>query len=211
MSLRIVSVLLFCISLCAMPEGLRAENTTRNEVGLVIGATITPDVTLAAGGSLQYNPSLALGVEYDRRLFSYHHATLLTGVDFLASPLDVKLSSPPANVTPNYAYIFLAPHVRVNFNAEGTLQPWLLFGGGYTAFTAARPSTATSYSGGTNTGTLEFGGGVDTKPLVHLVGIPIGARLEVRDFYSGQPNYNQLVPSGLQNNVVFTGGLLIRF
>lgn len=72
-------------------------------------------------------------------------------------------------------------------------------------------------SGNGSTGALEFGGGVDTKPLVRLKGIPvvrkfnIGARLEVRDFYSGQPNYGVSTKSNFQNNVVFTGGLLLRF
>lgn len=45
---------------------------------------------------------------------------------------------------------------------------------------------------------------------IHLK-VPIGFRLEVRDFYSGLPNYNQNLSTGRQRNVVFTGGLLIRF
>ena len=40
---------------------------------------------------------------------------------------------------------------------------------------------------------------------------PIGFRAEVRDFYSGSSNYNQPVRGSLQNNAVFTGGLLIKF
>jgi hypothetical protein len=209
--LKIVPRILLCIFICTTPEVLPAQRTAKNELGLAIGATVTPSVALAEGGNLHFDSSLALGVEYDRRLLVYRGATFLAGVDFLASPFDVKLNFPPINVSPNYAYLFLAPHVRVKFNAAGKLQPWLLLGGGYAAFTAARPSPATSFSGGTSTGTLEFGGGVDSKPLVHLLGIPIGARLEARDFYSGGPSYNQAVSGSLQNNVVYTGGLLICF
>jgi hypothetical protein len=33
----------------------------------------------------------------------------------------------------------------------------------------------------------------------------------VRDFYSGQPNYGVHSDSSFQNNVAFTGGLLLRF
>ncbi len=36
-----------------------------------------------------------------------------------------------------------------------------------------------------------FGGGVDTRTVIHVLKIPIGFRVEVRDFYSGLPNYNQ--------------------
>jgi hypothetical protein len=56
-----------------------------------------------------------------------------------------------------------------------------------------------------------FGGGIDTRTVVHVLKIPIGFRIEVRDFYSGLPTYNQKVTGNLQNNLAFTGGLLIRF
>lgn len=39
----------------------------------------------------------------------------------------------------------------------------------------------------------------------------IGFLLEVRDFYLALSNYNQKVNGNLQNNLAFTGGLLIRF
>ena len=133
------------------------------------------------------------------------------GVDFLASPLDVKLSNSPADVIDQYAYIFLTPHVRVKFRPEGAFSPWLSFGGGYARFLEKKPATAPGFVPGTNTGTFVFGGGVDTRTVVHVFRIPIGFRAEVRDFYSGSPNYNQNVQGSLQNNVVFTGGLLIKF
>jgi len=195
---------------------LQSQAQQKDEVGLVIGATIPTGVNLASGvsvpppQSLTFNSSLALGVEYDRRFISGRTA-IYGGVDFLASPLDVKLNQPPSTVSPEYAYIFLAPHVRVKFNARGALEPWLSFGGGYTRFHEAAPTTAPNFKGGTNTGTLEFGGGVDTAPLVHLLRIPIGARFEVRDFYSGTPDFNQQLDTGKLNSLAYTGGLLLRF
>jgi hypothetical protein len=93
-----------------------------------------------------------------------------------------------------------------------------LFGGGYADFSPAQPQAGNvKVSGAGSSGTLEFGGGIDTKPLVQLKGVPvigklpIGARFEVRDFYSGQPNYGVPSDSSFQNNVAFTGGLLLRF
>jgi hypothetical protein len=56
-----------------------------------------------------------------------------------------------------------------------------------------------------------FGGGVDTRTLVHLFKMPIGFRIEVLDFYSGLPNYNVKIAGSMQNNLSFTGGPLIRF
>jgi hypothetical protein len=198
-------------------EAKASSPTTRNEIGLVIGATETPSIGIADGGTIHLNSSLALGVEYDHQLLGRRTA-LYGGIDFVASPFDVKASFPAPNVSPQYAYLFLSPHVRLKFNQGGALQPWLLFGGGYADFSPAQPRTGgVNVAGAGSTGTLEFGGGLDTKPLVHLRGIPligdlpIGTRLEVRDFYSGQPNYGVPTIGSRQNSLVFTGGLLLRF
>ncbi len=188
-----------------------AHSQTKNEIGLVIGATTTPSQTLSQGGDLSFNASLALGAEYDRRLTTAKRVAIYGGADLLASPFDVKLSQPPQGVIPQYAYVFLTPHVRVKFNPAGRIAPWLSFGGGYARFLEKAPISSISFRPGTNTGTLEFGAGIDTHNVVHVLRIPIGFRLEVRDFYSGLPNYNHNINASLQNNVAFTGGLLIRF
>jgi hypothetical protein len=196
----------------------------KNEVGLNIGATVTLGQSLTPGvsligpsgnvltsRSLNFDSSLALGAEYDHRIVSGNRAALYAGIDFLASPNDVQLSQLTQNAPKSYAYIFLTPHVRAKFNPRGRLSPWLEFGGGYARFLSAVPPAATTFERGRNTGTFEFGGGVDTRTAFRVVKIPIGFRLEVRDFYSGLPNYNVKVTGKLQNNVAFTAGLLIRF
>lgn len=185
----------------------------KNEIGLVIGATVTPGRNFSSGStpSASFDSSLALGAEYDHRVLSAHRAALYSGVDFLASPLDVKLSNPATDVIGQYAYVFLTPHLRVKFNPEGGLSPWLSLGGGYARFLEKKPTDVPSFVPGTNTATFVFGGGVDTRTVLQVLRIPIGFRAEVRDFYSGSPNYNQPVQGSLQNNVVFTGGVLIKF
>jgi hypothetical protein len=192
------------------------EVSFKNEIGLVIGATETPGVSTSSGNSINLNSSLALGAEFDRRLLG-KRITLYAGVDFLASPADVRVSYPPSLVSPEYAYLFLSPHVRVKFNSTSTFQPWLSLGGGYADFSPASPRSGNvNVKGQGNTGTLEFGGGVDTRPLIQFKGVPllknlpIGGRLEVRDFYSGQPHYGIDTLGDFQNNLVFSGGLLIR-
>lgn len=211
--------LLTIIGIILLFSGLlpSAHSQTKNEVGLVIGATTTPSQTLSQQScvgptcDLTFNASLALGAEYDRRLATPKPVAIFGGVDFLASPLDVKLSQPPQGVSPQYAYVFLTPHVRVKFSPAGPISPWLSFGGGYARFLEKAPSSSTSFRPGTNTGTFEFGAGIDTRSVVRVLKIPIGFRLEVRDFYSGLPNYNRQIDASRQNNVAFTGGLLIRF
>jgi hypothetical protein len=208
------------LSMCAAQAFAQtsiSDTRARNEIGLVIGATQTPSIGLPDNGTIHLNSSLALGAEYDRQLLGKRTA-LYGGVDFVASPLDVKASSPPPNISPQYAYLFLTPHIRLKFNRSGTLEPWLLFGGGYADFAPAAPRAGgVNVAGHGSSGTLEFGGGLDTKPLLRLSNIPviqhlpIGARFEVRDFYSGQPDYGVPTDGNRQNNVVFTGGFLLRF
>jgi hypothetical protein len=130
----------------------------------------------------------------------------------------VKASFPAANLSPEYAYLFLTPNVRLKFNQGRSFAPWLLFGGGYADFSPAQPRAGgVNVAGAGSTGTLEFGGGLDTKPVVRLKGIPligalpIGGRVEVRDFFSGQPNYGVPTDGSRQNSIVLTGGLLLRF
>jgi hypothetical protein len=195
----------------------------KNEVGLVIGGIVTPGQTVSPGANLvvpsgtlpnlniTFNSALTLGADYDRNVLHTHGFAISGGLDFLASPLDVKLDQRPANVINQYAFVFLTPHVRVKFHPSGFISPWLSFGGGYARFRETAPVNTPSFSQGTNTGAFVFGGGLDTRPVLHVLRIPIGFRLEIRDFYSGQPNYNQKTTGNLQNNVAFTGGLLLRF
>lgn len=205
------------VLLCA---GVWPAAAQTNEVGLQIGAAVTPAPpvrfltnAVAGGAYLTFRPSLALGADYDRQIRSTPRLKLYAGADLLASPFDVKLNAAPASVSPQYAYIFLTAHVKAKLNLNGPVQPWLSFGGGYTRFREASPavSSAPPFRSGNNTGAIEFGGGIDSKPLVRLAHIPVGARVEVRDFYSGLPNYGIPTTAGLQNTVVLTGGFLLKF
>ena len=196
----------------------------KNEVGLVIGGIVIPSQTLSRGANLigpggtvlpnrdiTFDSSLTLGAEYDRGFVLRQRFAIDGGIDFLASPLDVKLSQKSQNAIGQYAFVFLTPHVRLKFHPQGTFSPWLSFGGGYARFRESAPTAVPSFNAGTNTGTFVFGGGVDTRTVIHVLKIPIGFRIEARDFYSGLPNYNVNVGGGLQTNLAFTGGLLIKF
>jgi hypothetical protein len=209
MNFRWMTVL--CLAVAGwFTAGVPHANAEENEVGLVIGSTLTPGQNLSGGGEITFNSSLALGAEYDRKIAGDRLA-VYGGVDFLASPFDVKLGRRPANSIRQYAYVFLTPHVRVKFKAGGSVAPWLSFGAGYAGFTEIPNPGVSGFQQGTHTNTLQLGGGVDTRPVIRVLGIPIGARFEVRDFYSGQPNYNQTLASGRQHNVAVTGGLLLKF
>jgi hypothetical protein len=211
MNLRLLMISWVALSgliVAPWPRAHAAEEP--NEVGLVIGSTLTPGRTLSAGGEITFNPSLALGAEYDRRLIG-DRVAIYGGLDLLVSPFDVKLGRRPAGSIRQYAYLFLTPHVKLKLNSSGVISPWVSIGGGYAGFTETPNPGVSGFRQGTHTNTLQFGGGVDTRPMTRVLGIPVGARFEVRDFYSGAPNYNQNLSSDRQHNVAVTGGLLLRF
>ena len=187
----------------------RAQNS--NEIGLVMGAAAIPGQRLTNGGDLTFRPSLLLGAEYDHRFWGSDQVALYGGLDFLASPFDVKLDQRPISEIRQYAFIFLTPRVHVKFKPQAAISPWLSIGGGFARFLETEPGRPTVFKEGTNTGALQLGAGIDTRPLVRVLRIPIGFRIEVRDFYTGAPNYNGSIQSDFQHNVAFTGGFLIKF
>lgn len=221
MNLR--TIVLCCIAslVASAPGAAQMADTTnaeKNEIGLILGVTATPSRALAPGGvsggnsELTSKASLALGVDYDRRVLSTDWMILYGGGDFLASPFDLKLSEPPVNVSPQYAYVFLAAHVKARFYPDSKLSPWLSVGGGYARF-REKPPTASinAFAQGTGRSTIEMGAGFDTQPVTHIAGFPIAFRVEVRDFYSGLPNYGQDLVKSKQHNVILGGGLIVRF
>ncbi len=200
-------VLTLLMATAALP--MQGQNS--NEVGLVIGAAKVPSQSLSQGGNLTFRPSLLLGAEYDRRLWGSDQVAVYGGMDFLASPFDVKLDQRPASEIRQYAFIFLTPRVHVKFKPQAAVAPWFSFGGGYARFLETQPGRPTVFKEGTNTGALQFGAGIDTQPLVRVLRIPIAFRLEVGDFYTGAPSYNGAIKSDSQHTVAFTGGFLLRF
>lgn len=109
--------------ICAAPvyAQTNASNPkSKNEIGLVIGAAELPSIGLADQGAIRFNSSLAFGAEYDRHLLG-QSSGISAGIDFVASPFDVKASYPASNVSPEYAYLFLSPHVKLKFNQGAPL------------------------------------------------------------------------------------------
>jgi hypothetical protein len=105
--------------------------------------------------------------------------------------------------------LFVTPSVRVNFGPDESVTPWVSAGGGYGRF---REAPSLNYYGPnpgpgfTNTGVIQFGGGLDVWFWKHW-----GARLEVRDFYSGEPDLNVVTNRTRQHNFYVGAGVAHRF
>lgn len=114
------------------------------------------------------------------------------------------------NVIPaDYGALFVTPSVRVNIFSGDSLTPWVSAGGGYGRF---RYAPRLNYfgpnpgAGGSNTGVVQFGAGLDAWIFHNW-----GARFELRDFYSGAPDFNVDTGRSRQHNYYVGAGVLYRF
>jgi hypothetical protein len=192
----------------------RAQDNHANELGLLLGAAVTPELALSAppGARIDFAAGLTFQATYARRLFAVPLAQLSLEFPLLAAP-SVDTRSTNVDVPSEYASLFITPGLRVKFAPASPLSPWFSVGGGYARFDEAKQRQDNSPNPGRigrNTGALQFGGGMDIRTPVSIL-LPISLRLEVRDIYSGKPTYNTDTGGSLQHNLVFSGGFVVHF
>ena len=201
--------------LAAITLSTTAFAQERNELGLLLGGTVTPDqvTTGASGENIEFGVGHTFQATYARHLLEGGGLRLSLEVPFLAAP-SIKVSSINQAVPQEYASLFLTPGLRVSFVPDGVLSPWLSVGGGYALFEHANELLSGDPNDPANrhrhSGAAQVGGGVDIHTPLRLL-FPVTLRLEVRDLYSGSPNYNVDTNKGNQHNVVFSGGFAIHF
>jgi hypothetical protein len=115
-----------------------------------------------------------------------------------------------ANVVPSEcSSYFITPAARVNLFPATAVSPWVSFGGGCGHFS----ESSSLIFGGTNpgksktTGVLQAGFGLDVR-----IWRRISIRGDVRDFWSGEPDF-PLAPTGKtrQHNFFVGGGAIWHF
>ncbi|HEY6969863.1 MAG TPA: hypothetical protein VJA94_11705 [Candidatus Angelobacter sp.] len=218
-------VLVLVVLLCVAPLSALAQKA---DVGFVVGASFTSDSTIrvTCPGTLPCTIILpvegfgtihpdhriflegAFGVRLlDAKLASLHLELPVAGIP--SQPLTVKVLS-VLSTTPfdHLSSVYVTPAIKVKLLPAASFSPWGSIGGGVAHFS--------SDSGvSTNKGALQFGGGVDIKTNIPLLGF----RAEVRDFLTGDPHTANFlgVPSlttesGLhRHNLLVGGGVVLRF
>jgi hypothetical protein len=188
------------------------SNAQKNELGLLLGATVLPDQTITVGSfannNLKFSKGLTYQATYARRLVDAKVAGLYFELPFMATP-NADISSGNPNPPTALASLFITPGVRLKLLPGSGISPWASIGGGYGRFDEGSTlvsGAANPGAKGTNTGVLQYGGGVDVR-VFRLIGL----RGEVRDFYSGHPQLNVLTANDRQHNIVVSGGLVVHF
>ena len=204
-------VLAAIVFLLAIPV-IAAQTESKNELGLMLGGTVTPNLAIAGSGSgsLNIGTGTTLQLNYARRLMKARSLGLYFEIPALAIPQQTIGTSVGA-APKNYDSFFVTPSLRAMLRPAAAFSPWFSAGGGYALFDeSARRTDGTPNIHGTSGGAVQFGGGVDIRTPIRVL-FPIGVRLEVRDLYTSKPNYHVDTGGGFQHNLVFSGGLVLRF
>jgi len=205
--LAIVVILLF--SNCT----LWAQAEKNNQLGFLLGVEFIADLCTVA------TPSVPVEIS-NSEVFQLNFAHRLMGTDtqlWLEVPAAAgpshSIRSDDPNTTNSLATFYATPSFRVNFTAQRTFSPWLSFGGGYALFEGGEglQNGLKNPDRFTNTGALQFGGGVDIRTPLKVL-MPIGLRAEVRDFYSLDiPRFITPVRDDRQHNLIVSGGFILKF
>jgi len=211
-----IALLLAMSVFTAASSAQEADHSEKNEVAGTIGRMIISDQGIQ--GATFFDPLVRSGkgtsfqIDYARHFFSGGFFALSAEVPVVFN-LDEDLISGADDVPSDYQQIFVTPSLRLNLFPTTDFSPWVSVGGGFAHFSENKNLVF----GGTNPGTsstsgvLQGGFGLDLRPLHHRLH-QLGFRGEVRDFWSGEPNF-PLAPTGKtrQHNFYVAGGVIWYF
>jgi len=185
-----------------------------NELSLTAGRTFVSTQTIQNPPVGDVNPSIHFGNE-ETVAFNYSRQLTTRKIFDISAELPVAiyfrmdLNTGANQIPKDIGALFVTPSVRVNFFSGESFTPWLSAGGGYGRF---REAPVLNYFGanpgptGSNTGVIQFGAGLDV-----WVWHRWGARLEARDFYSGEPALDVDTGRSRQHNYYVGVGVVHRF
>jgi opacity protein-like surface antigen len=187
----------------------------RNEVGGLIGRTFISDQGIK--GATFFDPIIHSGKgltfegEYARRFIVTPIWSISAEALIVYNP-DEDLNAGEyghAVVPHDYKQLFITPAARVNLFPTTAVSPWVSLGAGFGHFSEDKGLVyGTTNPGKSTTGAvIEAGIGLDVR-----VWKKASIRGEVRDFWSGEPDF-PLAPTGKtrQHNFFVGGGAFWRF
>jgi opacity protein-like surface antigen len=183
------------------------EVPAKHEIGLTLGGLFSQSRSAANNLNLDLGSGIALQANYGYRLKNFHKTSIYAEVHGIANPLR-EIRSTTGSLTRDVATAYITPGVRVKFAPVSRVSPYFAVGGGYALYEQSffqlngQSNTAPRF---THKGAFMFGGGADFRFWKF-----IGLRAEIRDFYTGSPDYNNPAFRGGQHNVVAGGGIVIK-
>lgn len=167
---------------------------------------LAPSLTLS--DTVKTDHHLFLEGELGVRLLNAHVASLSVELPVAGmTSQKLTLASTPGTVVDHLSTVFITPGFRLKLLPISPISPWVSVGGGWAHYSLDTVGTTQ------NKGAIQYGGGLDFK-----TGLPLlGFRAEVRDFVTGDPNFGiaSVVAGnngGLHHhNILAGGGIVLRF
>ncbi|MBI3492152.1 MAG: hypothetical protein HY047_10275 [Acidobacteria bacterium] len=181
-----------------------ARADSRYDVGLLLGSTHATD----EGAVLVFDPARTYQATFNARFWKSDAVALSFEVAFIASPAFLVTTANP-QLPKEYASLYLTPGLRVTVLPDHPVAFFAAVGGGYARYSESkvrRDESPNPQQRDTDTGALQFGGGVEVRGFKWL-----GFRGEIRDVFTGARNFSIATPQPRVHNVVGSGGLVIRF
>ncbi len=188
-SLNKLALLLFLVL-----SSFSVAHAQSNELGVTIGGYFPINDPLSASAAF------AVGGSFDHRIASVPLVAAYLDVPVFATFNSTASIDQTISGSPRYSALFVTPGLKLKIAPEFFLSPYVLAGGGIAHF-----STHTFASNSNNSATLEVGGGLDMKIFPF-----VSARLDLRDFYSGNPDF-ALNFTQRENQLITSVGLVFRF
>jgi opacity protein-like surface antigen len=179
----------------------------RHELGLTLGRIHGPSRSVS-GGTLDLDSGIALQANYGYRFLARPNYAISAVVHFAANG-QREVQSTIGAATRDIATAYVTPGLRLKFAPTRKFSPWVTGGAGYALYEQSffridgMDNQAPRF---THRGAVMFGGGADF-PLWRW----IQGRVEIRDFYTGNPSLNAPVQGGGQHNVIAGAGLVLKF
>lgn len=182
----------------------------QNEIGLLIGRVEPSDRGLTSSIPVDavLRGSVAYQISYASRLLDGGVAALY-GEMVIAGAPNSRIRASNLLVPDTYSSLFFTPGLRLKLLPGAGLSPFLVGGvglGRYAGSEAGSMGQPISGSRSNLTWAFSYGGGLD----LGLLG-PLGLRVEVRDFLTGNPTFGPEFVHDRQHNIFFGGGVVVRW
>ena len=178
-----------------------------NELGVLFGTTLAPNTTpsigtatCVIGGDCTTPIKTESGITYEgvfaHRVFNAHIASVYLEFPIVgSSDRDIR----QGNFVQNFSSIFFTPGLKLKLSVP-VLSPFVSVGGGFAHFSPGSNGSSQPDQSSTQ-GAFQVGGGVDLSVLPH-----IALRGEVREFYTGKPDF-----TSNPHNIFVGGGVVLHF
>jgi len=172
--------------------------------GSIFGPAFAENVSIKTDHHIFLEGALGLRV-LNARLVSLHLDVPVAGVTSQSLSLSSSTVA-PGTVVDHLSTVFVTPGVKVKILPGAPISPWGSIGGGWAHYNLKDAGASQSK------GALQFGGGLDFK-----TGLPLlGFRAEVRDFVTSVPDFglSNIFTSSTgfhHHNILVGGGIVLRF